>query len=50
MSDTILKGRERESLLNVANDLFDVFANAAGVGLAAVWLVAVGRRSKSQSR
>lgn len=29
VSDTILKGRERESLLNVANDLLDVFANAA---------------------
>jgi hypothetical protein len=29
VSDTILKGRERESLLNVANDLLDVLANAA---------------------
>ena len=28
-SDTILQGRERESLLAVANDLLDVLANAA---------------------
>ena len=29
VSDTILEGRERESLLTVANDLLDVLANAA---------------------
>ena len=30
VSDTILEGRERQSLLTVANDLLEVLANAAG--------------------